>query len=117
MQVLITGASSGMGREMAVYLGKMGWDLILVARRSDKLETLKEELPKNISVSLITMDISVAENAKSLYEQVKDRSIDMLINNAGFGINGEFISNVGFSVVAPINIIIPDSTLGSSKSC
>ena len=92
MQVLITGASSGMGREMAVYLGKMGWDLILVARRSDKLETLKEELPKNISVSLITMDISVAENAKSLYEQVKDRSIDMLINNAGFGIYGEFIS-------------------------
>lgn len=90
MQGLITGASSGMGREMARYLGSMGWNLILVARREDKLKSLKQELPQSINVEIITMDISVPENAKSLYQKVKDKNIDMLINNAGFGIYGEF---------------------------
>ncbi len=91
MQALITGASSGMGREMALYLGSLGWDLILVARRGDRLKNLKDELPKNIQVQTVAMDISVTENAKSLYNRFSG-SVDMLINNAGFGLYGEFTS-------------------------
>lgn len=90
MQALITGASSGMGEEMAKYLAGMGWDLILVARRADRLKSVENSLPKNINVTLITTDLSNPENAKNLFEQVKDRKIDLLINNAGFGIFGEF---------------------------
>ena len=90
MQALITGASSGMGEEMAKYLAGMGWDLILVARRADRLKSVENSLPKSIKVTIISADLSNPENAKNLFEQVKDRKIDLLINNAGFGIFGEF---------------------------
>lgn len=91
MIALITGASSGMGRDMARILDEKGYDLILVARRLDKLEELKQEL-KN-KVTLISMDLSIMENCYQLYEQVKDKNIDIVINNAGFGLLGEFVSS------------------------
>lgn len=91
MQALITGASSGMGREMAIYLASMGWDLILVARRSNNLRQLREELPDNLNIRIISLDLSYPDNAKALYEHMEFENIDMLINNAGFGLYGEFI--------------------------
>ncbi len=80
-----------MGRDMARILDEKGYDLILVARRLDKLEELKQEL-KN-KVTLISMDLSIMENCYQLYEQVKDKNIDIVINNAGFGLLGEFVSS------------------------
>lgn len=88
MKALITGASSGIGRDMARVLSDKGYDLILVARNQKELEKLKYELKTNIEV--ISMDLSSVENCKSLYEQVKDKNIDILINNAGFGTIGAF---------------------------
>ena len=88
MKALITGASSGIGRDMAINLANRGIDLILVARRKDRLEELKRSL--NVNVEIISLDISIKENCYSLYEQVKDKNIDILINNAGFGIFGKF---------------------------
>ena len=90
MTALITGASSGMGRDMARYLAEKNYNLILVARRRDRLEELKHEL-KNVNVRIIEKDLSVEENCFSLYEEVKDETIDFLINNAGFGVYGEFV--------------------------
>ena len=90
MKALITGASSGIGRDMARYLAQKGWDLILVARREDRIKELKEEL-KNVEVRCITSDVGKAEDCYALYETVKDEPIDLLINNAGFGLAGEFI--------------------------
>ena len=90
MLALITGASSGMGEEMAKYLGGKGWDLILVARNKDKLNIVKNSLPKGIKVNVISADLSHPDNAKNLFLQVKDMPVDMLINNAGFGVFGEF---------------------------
>ena len=90
MLALITGASSGMGEEMAKYLGGKGWDLILVARNKDKLNIVKNSLPKGIKVNVISADLSHPDNAKNLFQQVKDMPVDMLINNAGFGVFGEF---------------------------
>lgn len=92
MKALITGASSGIGRDMARYLASLGWDLILVARREDRLLELKRELP-SVGVRLMTLDVGREQDCFTLYEQTKDENIDMLINNAGFGLAGEFISS------------------------
>lgn len=86
MKALITGASSGIGREMAIYLSSLGYDLILVARRQQKLEELKKQLKTNVEI--IVLDISNIDNCKKLHNMTGD--IDILINNAGFGIFGEF---------------------------
>lgn len=90
MVALITGASSGIGRDMARILSEKGYDLILVARRKTKLQALKKEL--NTNVECIVMDVSTTFNCMELYREVKDRDIDILINNAGFGMFGEFLS-------------------------
>lgn len=88
MTALITGASSGMGRDMARYLASLGYDLILVARREDRLQALKNEI-KNVNVRVIAMDVSMQENCFELYEMTKDAGVDFLINNAGFGAYGK----------------------------
>lgn len=88
MIALVTGASSGLGRDMARILSDMGYDLVLVARRTDLLEKLKGELSTNTTV--ITADLSKESSCFDLYEKVKDRQIDILINNAGFGVFGAF---------------------------
>ena len=86
MKALITGASSGIGRDMAKILSKKGYDLVLVARDEEKLQEVKKEIETNSQI--ISMDLSVEKNCKKLYEQVKD--VDLLINNAGFGTCGDF---------------------------
>ena len=88
MKALITGASSGIGRDMARVLSHEGYDLILVARDQKELDKLKNELKTHVEV--ISMDLSSVDNCKKLYEQVKDKNIDVLINNAGFGTIGAF---------------------------
>ena len=86
MKALITGASSGMGRDMAKILSQKGYDLILVARDEKKLEEVKKKLKTETKIDV--MDISNEENCKKIYEENKD--IDILINNAGFGDCGHF---------------------------
>ena len=88
MKVLITGASSGIGRDMAREFAKRKYDLVLVARDEKKLECLKNELEKKVEVTVISMDLSKEKNCKDLYNMQKD--IDILVNNAGFGVFGEF---------------------------
>lgn len=88
MLALITGASSGIGRDMARILSKMGYELILVARRKERLEELKKEL--GTPVQVIALDLKVRSNCYKLYDKVKNKKIDVLINNAGFGLFGEF---------------------------
>ena len=87
MRALITGASSGIGKDMARYLSSLGYDLIIVARRENLLEELKNELT-NTNVIVEKADISDIDACKSLFEKHPD--IDILINNAGFGKFGEF---------------------------
>lgn len=89
MKALVTGASSGIGRDMARELSKKGYDLVLVSRDEDKLKKLKEELEENkTEIEVIAMDLSVEENCKKLHKKVDN--IDILINNAGFGDCGNF---------------------------
>ena len=88
---LITGASSGIGREFALYLAELGYDLIICSRSTDKLNALKDEI-KNVSVRVITIDLSRESDAFDLYEHLKEEDIDVLINNAGFGAFGKFLN-------------------------
>jgi short-subunit dehydrogenase len=88
MAALITGASSGIGRDIARELAKKGISLILTARREAPMEELKKEL--SVPVEIIPCDLSKKENVYSLYEKVKDRNVEILINNAGFGVVGRF---------------------------
>ena len=90
MRALITGASSGIGRDMALYLAQKGWDLVIVARRTERLLQLKEQI-KNVDVMCITADLSKTDECKRVYEETKGAQIDMLINNAGFGLAGDFV--------------------------
>ena len=88
MKALVTGASSGLGREMARILSKMGYDIIAVARRKDRLEELAAELDTNIEI--VVADVTDIDQCKKLAERAND--VDVLINNAGFGVFGDLCS-------------------------
>lgn len=83
MKVLITGASSGIGLEMARYLAKKKFELILVARNKEKLEKIQQSLATKTKI--IALDLSNEQKVKELYILTKNDNIDILINNAGFG--------------------------------
>ena len=87
MRALITGASNGIGKSMAYYLASKNIDLILVARNIDKLNEIKKDL--KVNTKTISLDLSKEENVFKLYEMTKG-DIDILINNAGFGLFGLF---------------------------
>lgn len=86
---LITGASSGIGCEFAKALSKEEYDLILVARREDRLMELSHHL--SCECQIIQADLSKEDECYRIYDELKDHSIDLLINNAGFGDCGYFI--------------------------
>ena len=90
MKALITGASSGIGKDMAIYLSELGYDIILVSREEDKLKEVKAELKTKSKI--IVMDLKEKDNCIKLYEMTKKENIDILVNNAGFGEFGEFVN-------------------------
>ncbi|MBE7039161.1 MAG: SDR family oxidoreductase [Ruminococcaceae bacterium] len=88
MKALITGASSGIGRDIARVLSEMGYDIIAVARRIERLEELKKELKTNVEI--ISLDVTNEEECRKL--ALRASEIDVFINNAGFGVFGDFCS-------------------------
>ena len=88
MKALITGASSGIGKNMAYVLANKGIDLILVARNKEEMLKIKENVKVNVLV--IELNLLKEKNVFKLYEMCKDENIDILINNAGFGLFGIF---------------------------
>ena len=88
MKALITGASSGIGHDMAYYLGSLGYDLILVARNKTKLQEMQKDISTNVKI--IVADLSIESKLKEVYILCKNENIDILINNAGFGACGKF---------------------------
>ena len=86
MKALVTGASSGIGKDIAIYLGSLGYDLILVSRDINRLEETASKISTNVEIC--PMDLTGKENCFKLYEKYKDEDIDFLVNNAGFGLFG-----------------------------
>lgn len=105
-KVLITGAGSGIGKEMALYFNSLGCSLILVGRDKDKLEEVIKECN---DAKYIISDLSSREEVYKLYLKTKDEDIDILVNNAGFGLFGFFnetdlekeLDMIGVNVLAP----------------
>lgn len=95
--VLITGASSGIGKELAEIFAKNHYNLVLVARAQSILKNIAEQLVHQyaIEATVITKDLSKPEAAKEIYQELLDKkiSIDILVNNAGFGTYGPFIES------------------------
>lgn len=87
MKALITGASSGLGRDFAYKLADNGFDLVLVARSNDKLEEIKKNIKTKVDIEVL--DLSDKDNALKLYKKYSNQ-VDLLINNAGFGDCGYF---------------------------
>lgn len=104
MKALITGASSGIGYEMAKYLNKLGHSLILVSRDKEKLQQIREELNGNIKI--IVADLSNESKLKEIYVLCKNENIDILINNAGFGLFGDFDETDLLKEIEMINVNI-----------
>ena len=92
--VLITGASSGIGKELAYVYAENNYDLILTARRKDRLEEIKKDIGKvhNVSVAVFQADLSECNSADKFYQNIKaeNHRVDVSINNAGFGIKAGF---------------------------
>ena len=120
---LVTGASSGIGMEIATYLASKGINILLTARREERLQKLAENLSKEykVTVDYIACDLSNEHAPNDIYAfcKSKDYQIDILINNAGYGIKTpfhetsmkdeeKFIRVLGTSVIALTKIFLPD---------
>ncbi|HMB57947.1 MAG TPA: SDR family oxidoreductase [Arenimonas sp.] len=92
--VLITGASSGIGEAIAREYSRRGKALILVARRTGRLEALATELGVNAPCTVITCDLAQPDAPQRLFEQTQARGlfVDTLVNNAGYGVPGRYLS-------------------------
>ena len=98
MYALVTGASAGIGKEIAKILSDRGYDLILTARSEDKLLQLQDEILKRYpgrKVLVIPADLSVREECRRLYRECTEKAgrenIDFVVNNAGMGVYGYFL--------------------------
>lgn len=91
MRVLITGASSGIGKSMAIEFAKRGYDLVLVARDEKRLKEVKKIIGDSVNIDIYAIDLNSISNCKKVYDKYRD--IEILVNNAGFGLFGEFYDN------------------------
>ena len=112
---LVTGASSGIGRDMSKILAGKGCNLIIVARRKEKLKELRKEILEEfdkIDVKVISQDLSLKESPETLYNQIKKSriKIDILINNAGYGIHDYFIDIPWKKEETMLNLLIMNLT-------
>lgn len=87
MKALVTGATSGIGKKIAEKLSERGWELILTGRNERVLEEMQNRLG---NTEIIAADLSDRSEVFRVYSFCRERSIDMLVNNAGFGIFGNF---------------------------
>jgi len=107
---LVTGATAGIGESFARFLGSNGHDLVIVARDLSRLEERAQTLQKDfgIGVEIIRADLSSTSGMELVESRLKNREqpIDVLINNAGFGINKSFLSSSAEDERALLDVLV-----------
>ena len=103
MKALVTGATSGIGKKIAENLHNRGWELILTGRNAKALEEMQERLGK---CEIIAADLSEKSEVLKVYNFCKGKKVDMLVNNAGFGVFGRFSENDMEKELEMINVNI-----------
>ena len=107
---LITGASSGIGKEFAFIHAETGGDLVLIARRNEKLQEIKNDIERKFKVNVhtISKDLSVPNASQEIFDEIVNEGIEVeyLINNAGFGGQGKFHEREWEQDLAMINLNI-----------
>jgi short-subunit dehydrogenase len=101
---LITGASSGIGEELARYFSNQGFDLIITARREANLQTLASELSGNVTV--ISCDLADPAGVDTLVNAISEHTVDVLVNNAGIAYSGNFQDQTEDRILNLINLNI-----------
>jgi short-subunit dehydrogenase len=102
---LVTGASTGIGREFACLLAEKGIDLIIVARSGDKLESLESELSEKVNVEIVVADLADREQRKRVLDKIYERVPGLVVNNAGWGYYGEALT---YETEASMNLLEVD---------
>jgi short-subunit dehydrogenase len=87
---LVTGASSGIGEQIARVLAARGCALTLVARRTDRLNAIADELRASVDVELLSADLTTEDGVSSVEQRIAQQPVDLLVNNAGVGTTGTF---------------------------
>jgi uncharacterized protein len=101
---LVTGASSGIGAEIARVLARRGCDLTLVARREDRLHALAEELRPAVAVEVVAADLADPDGVAAVTRRLSEQPVELLVNNAGIGTGGRFHELPIEAEVAEINL-------------
>jgi uncharacterized protein len=110
---LITGASGGIGYELAKLFARAHYNLVLVARSSDKLNQVAGELQRlGVTVKTVALDLAALPASRFLFDQLQREgvAVDVLVNNAGFGVFGEFASMAEEEVLGQIHLNITGLT-------
>jgi uncharacterized protein len=114
-RALVTGASSGIGAVFARQLAQQGYDLVVLARREDRLRALADEFQRNYGtrVEVLPADLSDPADVERVAQQVAEmEDLELLVNNAGYGVGGRFseidarknMDNVQVNLVAPVRL-------------
>ncbi|MGD1079839.1 MAG: SDR family oxidoreductase [Candidatus Sulfotelmatobacter sp.] len=107
MTTLITGASGGIGYELAKLFARDHYNLVLVARSADRLAQVATELQTHgVTVKTVALDLATPMAPKFLFDQLQDIPIDILVNNAGFGAFGEFAQMPEEEILGQIHLNI-----------
>jgi short-subunit dehydrogenase len=117
MRALVTGASSGIGRDIARELARRGANLVITARSGDRLEELARELgPAGVEVRTIALDLALPGAPSALFEKISrlGLDIDILINNAGYGIHKYFLDTSWEEDAAMIRLLV-DNLIHATK--
>ncbi|MEO8850245.1 MAG: SDR family oxidoreductase [Allobranchiibius sp.] len=107
---LVTGASAGIGATFCAQLAERGYDLVVVARSTDRLEQLKAEIESRheVDVAVVTADLTANVDVQRVARRLgeADRPVDLLVNNAGYGLKKSFLRNEVQDEIAALDILV-----------